>query len=203
MEIAELSHLRKSAEASIKRALIFWTLRWLIGFSVIAIITYYMPSARWLWYLGAGACLVSLIFLVTMRLLFSKQVRKTQDATVTLQKLLVPEDDELKSMLIGKWHISVTNDGVLTSGTTDYRDDGTFVSLGLIEFGNGVPPMKMEFEGSWSVKGKALIWNVEKSSEEDVMPIGTSATEQILQISRDSMTHQSTDGTACTEMRVT
>lgn len=66
-QIAELEAHAAGFAPSLKRGLIMWAIRWLIGFGLIALAVKIWPSITWLWWVGAAVAGVSLLSMLVMQ----------------------------------------------------------------------------------------------------------------------------------------
>lgn len=77
VQAAELEALTTEFFPSLKRAIVLWLLRWIIGFGVIAFVVTLWPSFAWLWWAGAAVAGLSLF-----SMLFMRAVLRRKTATV-------------------------------------------------------------------------------------------------------------------------
>ena len=61
---SELDAIRAETDAFMRQRYIFWIIRWVIGFALIALIVWFYPDWSWLWWVGAGVALFSLAVLI-------------------------------------------------------------------------------------------------------------------------------------------
>ncbi len=196
----ELKSLESSFDVSIKRKLLLWVVRWIIGFAIIAVVTSYFPGVSWLWYVGIAIAIISLIAIFAAKSILSRRFRIARSTIESLQREIgVPGDEELASLITGEWKLDTTHEGADVSALSEYRSDGAFVSSGSSSNGGFVA--KFKTEGTWRVQDNYLIWTVEKSSNPGLIAPGTTCKEEILSISGQEMTYRDQDGTVWTELK--
>lgn len=195
----ELNDLRTSIDKTAKRNIAFFVIRWLIGFSLISAITFYNSSYMWLWYIAVPVALLSLAFTLLSKHFLTKKLNEASSVQETLDSLLVPEDDELKNLIVGTWILDTEHDGNHTKGETTYLDDGTFKSKVTID-SHG---FKTSFNagGNWYSDGKSITWTVTESTNTEIIPVGISQCEEILSINETSKTYKDPEGDIWTEQR--
>jgi len=59
-----LDFARQDLDTSLKKRLIMWAIRWIIGFVIIWLITAYYPQASWLWLVGIVTASAFLVFVL-------------------------------------------------------------------------------------------------------------------------------------------
>ena len=85
---------RETAEAGLgwsaflRRRLLLWALRWLIGFSGIFLVTHFYPGLAWLWWAGAGLALLSLCWLFAAQRLLARKFARAEAAGDELEAAL-------------------------------------------------------------------------------------------------------------------
>jgi hypothetical protein len=60
-ERSELDELREALAGSVRRRLILWAVRWLLGFAAIAVVVHFYPALSWLFWAGAAVAALSLV----------------------------------------------------------------------------------------------------------------------------------------------
>jgi len=58
---SELDEMRKTLAGSVRRRLILWAVRWVLGFAAIAAVVHFYPTHSWLFWAGAVVAALSLI----------------------------------------------------------------------------------------------------------------------------------------------
>src|SRR5262249_5722015 len=92
-----------------------------------------------------------------------------------------PPDTEASTLLIGSWvvprdqHRNMGQDGDYT-----FKSDGTFSSYGVFHVGD--QDLRIEVEGTWSVKDGVLIEELTKSSEPQRARIGSVSRDTLLAV---------------------
>lgn len=72
-QLTELQAITSTLDQSLRRRVIFWGIRWAIGFGLIALAVRQWPSASWLWWVGFTVAALSLVgMLVGHRILQRK-----------------------------------------------------------------------------------------------------------------------------------
>jgi hypothetical protein len=115
----------------------------------------------------------------------------------------VPRDAELAKAIVGKWKTTMDypEAQVKGSGITEYKADGTFSASGEMTVQG--KRIRLGAEGVWSVKGVVLTWTVKETINSDLMPVGESHTEEILEIDDKHIKYKGDDGEIEVEARVT
>ena len=78
VETYELAAMSAGLSQSLKRRLVLWTVRWLIGFAIVAAVVHFWPSASWLWWASAAIAALSLVSLVTMHFVVQRRLGAVQ-----------------------------------------------------------------------------------------------------------------------------
>jgi len=74
----ELEGLRDESTLFVKQRLLMWAIRWIIGFAIISAVVAYQPQWSWLWWVGGGAALVSLVLVLAGDWLIQKRIDKSE-----------------------------------------------------------------------------------------------------------------------------
>lgn len=98
MPSTELDHLKSSFEASVNRRFLLWSIRWTLGFAVIAAATSYYPSAAWLWYFGGAISVLSLLVLLATRTFMARKLGNAESVLDLLQNELAGRKEEIAVM---------------------------------------------------------------------------------------------------------
>ena len=72
----QLDEMRHEARVFLKQRLLFWALRWTIGFFGIWVILQFYPALTWLWAAGLVVALVSLAAILGRFFLLEKRLKK-------------------------------------------------------------------------------------------------------------------------------
>lgn len=88
----ELDEIEQSTKTLITRSLIFWVMRWAIGFSIIGIIVYYNNNLSWLWWLGIAIALITPVVSLFTKVILGKKLKETQDKLKELEAMLEEDD---------------------------------------------------------------------------------------------------------------
>jgi hypothetical protein len=78
VDTSELVVMSASLSQSLRRRLALWTVRWLIGFGIVAAVTHFWPSASWLWWAAAGVATLSLATLTVMHFVVQRRIHAVQ-----------------------------------------------------------------------------------------------------------------------------
>ena len=115
----------------------------------------------------------------------------------------VPRDAALAKQIVGRWKTSVDDPDaqIKGGGITEYKADGTFSATGELTVQG--ERMIIGAEGIWSVKGRILTWTVKKTINRDVMEIGETHTEEILEIDATHIKYRGDEGEIEVETRIT
>lgn len=63
---------------SIKRRLVLWAIRWVIGFGLIALAVRFWPNLGWLWWVGAAVASLSLVVMVAMHFFVQRRMAEVK-----------------------------------------------------------------------------------------------------------------------------
>jgi hypothetical protein len=77
-DAAELSEFADSLAASIRRRLLLWVARWVLGFGAIALAVRWRPTLSWLWWTGAIVAFISLLTLITLHVVSRRRIELAQ-----------------------------------------------------------------------------------------------------------------------------
>ena len=72
-DLESLDDLQASNSAFLKKRIIFWLFRWLIGFSIIGGVVHYKPSLFWLWWVGLAVFILIPIMAIVSAVLLRKK----------------------------------------------------------------------------------------------------------------------------------
>lgn len=93
LDRSELDALEHSTEKFIRQRLIFWAIRWAIGFTLIAIIVWHYPQYKWLWFVGGAVALFSLSMILFARFALSGKISETNKKADQLEASLRDLED--------------------------------------------------------------------------------------------------------------
>ena len=85
---AEADALSASFDRDVKRALILWIVRWVIGFLLIWFITAVSGGLGWLWWVGIVAAIGSLVATMALKRRMSRKLDRLNDAFDDLEQAL-------------------------------------------------------------------------------------------------------------------
>lgn len=88
-QMDQLDLMRDQSRKFFKQRLLFWTVRWTIGFFIIWVILQFYPDLTWLWWAGLIIALLSLAVILGSFMFLEKKMKSTADAAKDLK-------DELK-----------------------------------------------------------------------------------------------------------
>jgi len=83
-QLDQLDLMRGQTRAFLKQRLLFWALRWTIGFIGIWVILKFYPELTWLWWAGLIVALISLFAILGSFLFLEKKMKNTSDTAKTL-----------------------------------------------------------------------------------------------------------------------
>lgn len=89
---AEADALAVSFDRDVKRALILWVVRWIIGFLLIWFITGVSGGLRWLWWVGIIAAIGSLVATMALKRRMSRKLDRLNGAFDDLERTLTEDD---------------------------------------------------------------------------------------------------------------
>ncbi len=78
-QMDQLDEMRGETRAFLKQRLLFWALRWTIGFFGIWVILQFYPELTWLWWAGLVIALVSLAAILGSFLFLEKKMKKVEE----------------------------------------------------------------------------------------------------------------------------
>ncbi len=94
VDYTELEEIELQSSTFLKKRLLFWAIRWIIGFSIIGAITYKFPQHYWLWWAGLTLAGLSLGFLVLGGYFLNRKISSVQSKIENLEKLI--DEDEIE-----------------------------------------------------------------------------------------------------------
>lgn len=77
--IEELFQIQESSNKFIKKRLILWVIRWVIGFSIIGVVVHYNENLAWLWWVGIGFALITPILSFFTQKYVNKKLMETHE----------------------------------------------------------------------------------------------------------------------------
>lgn len=87
----ELDEISLSTKKVIVRELLFWVIRWTIGFILIGIIVHYHSNLFWLWWVGIAFSLITPVISIITKKLINKKLAETKSKLAELEACV--EDD--------------------------------------------------------------------------------------------------------------
>jgi hypothetical protein len=73
----QVSALQSDWSTFIRTRLLFWGVRWTIGFAVIWAIIAYVPEWWWLWWVGGATAAISMIALIAGHVVVQRKFSRT------------------------------------------------------------------------------------------------------------------------------
>lgn len=70
----ELSEAVEGYRSSLGKRVLFWCIRWLIGFGIIAVVVANKPEWSWLWWVGVGVAGMSLLVLLVSHVVLQRKI---------------------------------------------------------------------------------------------------------------------------------
>ncbi len=92
-QLDKLEEVRDKTRQFVKRRLLFWAVRWTIGFLIIWVIVHYYPSTYWLWGAGAFVALLSLSVILGSFFFLEHKLKTTNNKVQDLEELLKEEEE--------------------------------------------------------------------------------------------------------------
>lgn len=89
---AEADALAVSFDRDVKRALILWVIRWVIGFLLIWFITGVSGGLSWLWWVGVIGAIGSLVATMALKRRMSRKLDRLNEAFDDLERTLRRDD---------------------------------------------------------------------------------------------------------------
>jgi hypothetical protein len=71
---SELDEMREALAGSVRRRLILWAVRWVLGFAAIAIVVHFYPTLTWLFWAGAAVAALSLVVTLSIHAFAKKRL---------------------------------------------------------------------------------------------------------------------------------
>ena len=105
-----------------------------------------------------------------------------------------------KEKLIGKWKHVTKEEGLTIVGRTELKKDGTMTASG--KFTVDGKSTKISLEGTWALNGDILEETVTKSSQPDLIPVGTVTKDKVLKVTETEFTYEDEEGKEVTETRI-
>ncbi len=93
-KIEELGLAQETWRAGIKRHLGLWTIRWTIGFSIVAAVYYFNRDWTWLWWWALGLALALPALTLAVDALVNRKLRRAQQAWADLEERINRGDYE-------------------------------------------------------------------------------------------------------------
>ena len=85
---AEADALSASFDRDVKRALILWIVRWVIGFLLIWFITGVSGGLGWLWWVGIGFAMLIPVTAMASQWFVSRKLRQAESALAELEEAI-------------------------------------------------------------------------------------------------------------------
>ena len=90
----EIHAVEDTLSYHIFRAVVGWTVRWIIGFGLIWAITAWTGQFDWLWTAGVIVALISLATILAFRIWFYRKTRQTEMKLDQLTRLVAEQERE-------------------------------------------------------------------------------------------------------------
>lgn len=74
----ELHEDESDARILVRRQLIFWVVRWIIGFALIGVVFYLTPGSGWLWWVAAALAALTLAYILGVAVLTRRRHERKQ-----------------------------------------------------------------------------------------------------------------------------
>lgn len=112
----------------------------------------------------------------------------------------VPRDAALKKLVVGVWGLTFKSPLVTGHGETEYKANGSWRSHG--KFNSLGETIILEASGVWSVKGNVVTWAVRKTKNPDLVKVGETHHDTVLEIDARHMKYRDDEGDTFTETKV-
>lgn len=90
----EIEFAEKEMSQLIAGALAMWFVRWVIGFALIGLVTWFRPDWSWLWWAGVAVASASLVFTLGMQFVLQRKMAQARETEAKLHAALANVDDE-------------------------------------------------------------------------------------------------------------
>ena len=85
----ELHAISANVTQAVRRRLILWAIRWLIGFGAIAILTHFWSASSWLWWVGGAVAALSLGATLIMHFIMQRKIAAVRTKIDEAERLAV------------------------------------------------------------------------------------------------------------------
>ena len=92
-QMDQLDLIRAQTRAFLKQRLLFWGLRWTIGFIGIWIILQFYPDLTWLWLAGGIVAFLSLVAILVVFFFLEKKMKSSSEKQKNLRDEVNKEGD--------------------------------------------------------------------------------------------------------------
>lgn len=89
---AEADKLAERFDQDVRRALILWLIRWIVGFLLIWFVTAVSGGLGWLWWVGIIAAVASLIATLAIKRTMSRRFDSLNESFDELERVLRDDD---------------------------------------------------------------------------------------------------------------
>lgn len=83
----DLDTASTSLAQTVTRRLVLWVIRWVIGFTVIAVAVSFWPALSWLWWGGGAFAALSLAVTLAIHFLMQRKILAVQEKTDDMERL--------------------------------------------------------------------------------------------------------------------
>ncbi len=90
----ELGSVEQQTSQLVAGALAMWVVRWVFGFAIIALVTWFKPAWSWLWWAGIVLASASLLFTLAMQFFLQRKVAKARKTAERLEAVLAELDED-------------------------------------------------------------------------------------------------------------
>lgn len=90
---AEADALAERFDQDVRRALILWVIRWIVGFALIWFVTAVSGGLGWLWWVGIIAAIASLVATLAIKRTMSRRFDSLNESFDELERALRDDSD--------------------------------------------------------------------------------------------------------------
>lgn len=102
-------------------------------------------------------------------------------------------DAEATGKLVGTWAIPKEyRNAALKDGQTTFKADGTFTSFTSVKIND--KQVRIEVQGKWKVQKGVVIQEITKSNKEQLVPVGVTTRDTILELTDKAYLYRSDKG---------
>ncbi|MYM64887.1 hypothetical protein [Pseudomaricurvus sp. HS19] len=92
--LEELSDIKEEHKGFLRRRIILWVVRWIIGFAIVAVVVRHYPNLFWLWYVAGAIFLVTPITALLAQRFVAGKLGELEKNIENLNQQLAADTDE-------------------------------------------------------------------------------------------------------------